>query len=952
MRGAPNGKKENGRSPNGLLLLAAILGAALAVLFYRSFVPHQVLFDNDGPLGAIMAQCNRLPGRFLGTWRSIMWIGVEAPSAPPSLTMMLLTIFPPVLYLKIYGPLSLFFVGFSAWVFFRQLEFKPMVCVLGGIAAGLNMSFVSTACWGQGNWNLAMGMTFLALAALSSKSIKQLWAKAILAGLAVGVNIMEGFDVGAIMSVYVGIFVLFQALTEESGITQKALRVIWTEALVVFFAALIAAHTIYNLVGTQIEGIANASQDVETKGKVWDRDTQWSLPKVETLRLVSPGLFGYRMVQYITETNKASSYWGLVGHDPRIDELKSPDPEVRKDVESRVTLNPDDVVSMQSEDPHTRADAADKIVGRLGLFVRHSGTGEYAGVLVGLLALFALANSWRGPATPFSQNERRAVWFWGAAAVISVMVAWGRHGFLYRLLYQVPYFSTIRNPIKFLHPFHLAWLILAGYGLETLQRRYLQTIVKRADFLPDHLQIWWGKAAGFEKKWSLFSALLLAAAVAGFFVLLSCKMRLIEYLVDEKFVVERAERMAGFCISEAAWFVFFLFLSAGVLAGILSGAWSGGRARWAWMFLGAVIILDLGRSDLPWVHYFDYQEKYSRNDVVDFLMTKKPYEQRVVGRLSPRGPGSANNTPDNRGFGQIYDFWFQNDFPFHNIQSLDFAQMPRIPQMDDAYLKNFVLKGTNAETADLRPSARLWELTGTRYLLLGKRMVAILNENADPIQHGFHLKAALGWHKKEGVVTAEDAGDLTVERTELSDPKGTSGLIEFDHVLPRAKLFANWQTPSDGAATLATLLSTNFHPAQTVLLWTNTPVEQAPGDVNADAGTVEITDYQPRYIKLSAEAKTPAVLLLNDKFAPSWSVTVDKKAAPLLRCNYIMRGVFLSPGAHTVEFRYRPKLKTLFVSLSGWAAGLLVAGYLVCGRRRQEGKATAANQKIPDKPVR
>jgi hypothetical protein len=858
--------------------------------------------------------------------------------------MMLLTIFPPVLYLKIYGPLSLFFVGFSAWVFFRQLEFKPMVCVLGGIAAGLNMSFVSTACWGQGNWNLAMGMTFLALAALSSKSIKQLWAKAILAGLAVGVNIMEGFDVGAIMSVYVGIFVLFQALTEESGITQKALRVIWTEALVVFFAALIAAHTIYNLVGTQIEGIVNAKQDVETKEKVWDRDTQFSLPKVETLRLFTPGLFGYRMVHYITETNKASAYWGLVGHDPWIDELKSPDPAVRNEVESRITLNPDEVTAMQSDDPYTRKAEADIILARLGLLMRFSGTGEYAGVLVGLLALFALANSWRGPATPFSQNERRAVWFWGAAALISVLVAWGRHGFLYRLLYQVPYFSTIRNPIKFLHPFHLAWLILAGYGLETLQRRYLQTTVKRADFLPDHLKSWWAKTAGFEKKWAVFSALLLAAAVAAFFVLISSKDRLIQYLVQEQFAVDLAGQMAGFCVSQAAWFVFFLLMSAGVLAGILSGAWSGVRARWAWMFLGAAIILDLGRSDLPWVRYFDYQEKYSSNDVLDFLLSKKPYEQRVIGRLSPRGLGSGFS--ESR-LGPLYTFWIQNEFPAHDIQTLDYAQFIRTPALDDAYLSNFALKATSVLTVDLQPSARLWELTGTRYILLNKTvgplqtglpvpMVSLLNEHADPIRHGFRLLASLNVHYKEGVSYPEDAGDQTVD----NDPNGDEALIEFDHVLPRAKLFANWQTPTNDTATLATLLSTNFNPALTVLLATNTPIDQAPGDPNADPGSVDITDYQPRYIKLGANAKTPAVLLLNDRFAPAWTVSVDQKPVRLLRCNYIMRGVFLSPGGHTVEFRYRPDLATLFLSLTGWAAGLAVVGFLFCRNRRGPGVAS------------
>ena len=42
----------------------------------------------------------------------------------------------------------------------------------------------------------------------------------------------------------------------------------------------------------------------------------------------------------------------------------------------------------------------------------------------------------------------------------------------------------------------------------------------------------------------------------------------------------------------------------------------------------------------------------------------------------------------------------------------------------------------------------------------------------------------------------------------------------------------------------------------------------------------------------------------------------------MLRCNYIMRGVYLTPGNHTVEFRYHTSLKTLCLSLCGWAAGL------------------------------
>ena len=59
---------------------------------------------------------------------------------------------------------------------------------------------------------------------------------------------------------------------------------------------------------------------------------------------------------------------------------------------------------------------------------------------------------------------------------------------------------------------------------------------------------------------------------------------------------------------------------------------------------------------------------------------------------------------------------------------------------------------------------------------------------------------------------------------------------------------------------------------------------------------------RPKDIMFDAQAATPAVLLLNDKFDPYWHVLVDGKPAELLRCNFIMRGVYLTPGQHTVEF--------------------------------------------------
>ena len=471
------------RKRGQLLLLFLLLGGALAVLCHRGFLPYEVFFANDSALGSLKASSERLPYAFTGCWADFWWIGGAPPSPSLTLSTFLATILSPEHYLKVYVPLTALFLGFCVWFFFRQLRFSALASVLTGVGAGLNMHFFSNACWGLGTWTVCCGMVFVALGIIVSPYVKPLWIKGALAGLSVGMVVMEGFDVGAILSVYVGVFVAFFFLTTEPKLAMGVSKSLGVGALVVFFAFFISASTLYTLVDTQISG----TQAVEkSKAQDWDSATAWSLPKLESLRVIIPGLFGYRLGQFITSTNKAGSYWGKVGEDPRFDTvikpLRSEDPKVRVAASAALKLPQQIQDIMAGNEVNTRNLIIDQLEARLQR--RHTGSGEFTGVLICLLAIFGLANAGRRHGSPYTRQERGMIWFWTVAAILSLFAAWGRHGFVYRFVYNVPYFANIRNPVKFMHPLNLSLIILCGFGLEALWRRYLQP-TPRAPLAPD-----------------------------------------------------------------------------------------------------------------------------------------------------------------------------------------------------------------------------------------------------------------------------------------------------------------------------------------------------------------------------------------------------------------------------------------------------------------------------------
>lgn len=860
------------------------------MLFRGSFEPGQVVFSNDGPLGAAVAQEGRGWYNLRGFWQDLNWIGIEQPGGILSSGYLLFATLGPVLVAKFIAPISLLLLGLCAWLAFRQWRFSPMVCLLVALAAALNSNAFSVSCWGLYAWSLSRASFFLALAALPTANTRHPWLRTILAGFAIGMCVMDGFDVGALFSLFFAAYVVFQSLISSGpgkSLGRRLATGVGRVAVVAFCAALLSAEGVAVLIGTQVKGVVGMQQDRESKERRWAEATYWSLPKIEALRVVIPGLFGYRMAELYGQPQasvEGANYWGAAGQVPGTTQY------------------------------------------------RHSGQGEFAGTIVALVAIWAGAQSLRRKQSVFTETERKNVWFWGGAAIVSLLLAFGRHAPLYQIAYAIPYLSTIRNPIKFLHPFHVSVAILFGYGLQGLYRRHLLNGTTPTRSVGEQLKAWWKSAPAFDRNWTTGCLVALGAGLLGWMIYGSSRTALVRHLQQAGFPDgQLANSIAGFSVNQVGLFVLFLALSVSLFTLIQAGIFSGRRARWAGLALGILLVVDLARANFPWIVYLDYKTKYETNPIIDQLRQNST-ERRVTGELFPMSRAWLIND-QGAYFAPLYFEWLQHHFQYYRVQSLDINQMPRVPDFDKTYLNAF----RPPNSTNLLRCGRLWELSNTRYILGMTGFLDLLNKQIDPGHERFRVHTAFNVVPKSSVPPGTPATQLTAELlTAVPDPQGQFALFEFTATLPRAKLFTHWIVSTNDEATLAKLADPAFDPAQTVLVANEIPAPPSNPGTNQSPDKVEVAAYEPKRVRLSAETSAPSVLLLNDHYNPSWTVTVDGQPVPLLRCNYIMRGVYLTPGRHSIEFRFQPPSTAFFITLSAIVAGVLICGFLALSRAKPQ----------------
>ncbi|MDQ3665530.1 MAG: YfhO family protein [Acidobacteriota bacterium] len=167
------------------------------------------------------------------------------------------------------------------------------------------------------------------------------------------------------------------------------------------------------------------------------------------------------------------------------------------------------------------------------------------------------------------------------------------------------------------------------------------------------------------------------------------------------------------------------------------------------------------------------------------------------------------------------------------------------------------------------------------------------------------------------------AGEPKSDRWKLLTQTSYVDIYENSRYLPRAWLASESMVLDEGATLevvrTGKLDGSAWDPVRTAL------VEATPSAAvvaPAQDARAEITNYEPNRVNLKTYSGGTSILVLSENFYPGWRAYVDGRATDTLRVNYNLRGVELGPGAHQVEFVYRPKSVIIgfFVSLLTLAA--------------------------------
>ena len=124
--------------------------------------------------------------------------------------------------------------------------------------------------------------------------------------------------------------------------------------------------------------------------------------------------------------------------------------------------------------------------------------------------------------------------------------------------------------------------------------------------------------------------------------------------------------------------------------------------------------------------------------------------------------------------------------------------------------------------------------------------------------------------------------------------------------------------------------------------------EKLSTDTYTGEATVAMTSYAPNRIEYNAESKGKQLIVFSEIYYPAgWKALVDGKEQDIIKVNYLLRGLELTDGSHTIEFIYEdPKfeLAQTLATTGSVVLFLLIGGVLFLGFRNRKQKIEAIEE--------
>ncbi len=141
-----------------------------------------------------------------------------------------------------------------------------------------------------------------------------------------------------------------------------------------------------------------------------------------------------------------------------------------------------------------------------------------------------------------------------------------------------------------------------------------------------------------------------------------------------------------------------------------------------------------------------------------------------------------------------------------------------------------------------------------------------------------------------------------------TSPDASQVILENRAVLPKAWLSPGVLVATEPNQILGVMQNPSYNPLVFTIVERQPPIpmEAATMSLVAPAGMVDVTRFEPNDIDCNARVARNSLLVFGEKYHSGWKARVDGVPAEIHRVNYILRGIYLTPGEHRVELHFDP----------------------------------------------